>query len=368
MEISVNKIIITMCLIFSSKSFSEDSACLELSNKILAKNNLGTYYKPSNTKVDQVISSRKYKQERHEGIVSAEKAREDRIFSLVKDEMNHLESVLKEDPQNIVKHEEAVKNLQKKIKSIQYSHDDDERNWKNKQPNDGPMQKKIEYESESVRDLINQYNKDFTIMTSFKDKKRRVDFLYDVDELVAVLVSNVDESGKQKLKIEELYEVNDCRISKARVAELYISEKNPDETAGGKYKYLSYSLCQNLKKIEKVALKIEENVDDHKYNCKAQLGRDDGHGCFCHDKTLINPWFETCTKNKKRIEVVKPEWKVFEDFVRDHDSLWGSVREYKRSTYRDIEKNCARLSDVLQEQVAENIKSSQESTSTVAPQ
>ena len=278
-------IISAVVLLTPSIAYATDSdqlECPDLSNEILKRQNAGTFFKPVETKIEYLKNSLQYTQ--------------------------------------------SLKTLYAEEKKIQKLKDDF---------NASPAMQHL---------MKNELHFDHVI--KFTTNGNETEFIYNGNSLIAISSRNkatdkkANSRGYKETK-EDVLILNDCQISKiAHITTLNYPKQDEIES---EVQLVPSALCKDLHKIKRLALAINDDVDDFKYNCQQKGGviiiNDTAKDCKCyHTGKTFDPYAESCG-NKQR-HITTPSWKIFEKFISDHGGNWQHGT-YTRKTYYEIEKKCS---------------------------
>ena len=285
-------IIISAAILLSSSSVyataSDNFECPDLSNEILKRQNLGTYFKPEGDKTE---------------------------FS--KDSLKYTQSLAKLDEKD-------------KIKKLKFDFD----------------------ASPAMQHLLNK-DLHFDHVIKFATDGNETEFIYNKNILIAIASRNKATEKKankpeDNVTTEDVLILNNCKIS--NISHITSLKDPKDNEAELEIQIVPSTLCKDLHKIKRLAVEINDDVDDFKYNCQQQGGavilKDAAKFCKCYvTGNTFDPLINSCGLKKRHITT--PSWKLFEKFITDHGGKWQK-NSYTRKTYYEIKDKCSEYTQYLE--------------------
>ncbi|OFZ51491.1 MAG: hypothetical protein A2381_14625 [Bdellovibrionales bacterium RIFOXYB1_FULL_37_110] len=392
----VSGIVISSAIFLSSSivyaTESNKFECPELSNKILTRQDLGTFLTPGSFtyKIEDAKDSLKYTQSLAKLELERDNfpttVREDIIKRKRRAVGMHLrelsDSLLQSNPEKEFNIDVSIDN------SLKLSDEDGKEIEKTieRSKEYSTIIKKIKElkdnfnASPAMQHLINK-NLHFDRVIQFISGGKQTEFIYNGNTLVAIagrnigkiIYSPVDEMewwllGNRSLITtdEDVLILNNCKIS--HLAHIGTT-KLPDREATYITNSWTPALCKNLHLIKPLAVKIKDDADDFKYNCEEQGGemhkKYDNKKCWCGIAgRYIDTSKEACVGKKRKVKT--PPWEIFENFVKKYAESETNIpnlekRCYTKATYGMIEKKCSEYEghwDTPDSEIKDNDKNS----------
>jgi len=282
----VSRIVISSAILLSSTivhaTESDKLECLDLSNEILKRQNSGTFFTPTGDRTEYLKDSFKYTH-------SLEKLDEKEKTKKLKDDLG----------------------------------------------------------ASLAMQLLIKENLHFDHVIKFTTNGQETEFIYKGNTLIAISSRSKATEEKTKrqesneTKVEDVLILNNCKISK--IAHITSPKYPRNDDAEIEVQLVPSAVCKDLHTIKRLALAINDDIDEFKYNCQQQGGTviksDTGKLCMCfHTGVTFDPLSRPCGFKKRHLTT--PSWKIFEKFISDRGGKWQHG-PYTRKTYYEIKKKCS---------------------------